>query len=127
MIDPSLCNHLDVEMPIFVSHPAANANVRNLLEALHERELLGKFFTTIAFVESGPLRFLLRFGGFRDLRRRLFPAWLKGLVSASPAGEVIRLLARKAGLQSLIRHESGFFSVDGIAQSLGDWWLVGGC
>ncbi len=84
---------------IAVAHPFGNANVRALLAAFEEAGLLAKFFTTIAFGRRS-----------YDLPRQK--------IVRRPVREVVRHIAARAGLQSLIEHERGWASIDAVWRDL---------
>jgi glycosyltransferase involved in cell wall biosynthesis len=82
---------------ITVSHPTVNQYVRALVGALDEVSQLEVFHTTIA-------------GG----RRRVKIPQQK--IRQHPYRETVRLLAQRLGQEWLIRHETGWASVDAVAQ-----------
>jgi Glycosyl transferases group 1 len=86
---------------ITVSHPTVNQYVRALVGALDEVGQLKVFHTTIA-------------GG----RRRVNIPRQK--IRQHPYRETVRLLAQRVGQKRLIRHETGWASVDAVAQEF-DW------
>lgn len=105
------------ENSIIVSHPTANANVRAALKGLNEAGVLGAFHTTVACFPENFMYKLAR-GPLKDLRRRTFGNNLKHLTHTHPFREMGRMLAMKAKFQSLVKHETGFFSVDAIYHDL---------
>lgn len=101
-------------MKIVFSHPTGNANVKAAVNGLFEAELLGQFQTSIA---SFPGEFIDSLGVIKalsEIRRRRFDPRIKSITQTSPFREAGRLLASKAGLKSLIRHETGIFSIDSV-------------
>jgi hypothetical protein len=80
-----------------VSHPTVNQYVRALIEALDRAKALEVFHTTVA-------------GG----RRRVNIPRQK--IRQHPYRETVRLLAQRLGQERLIRHETGWASVDAVAQ-----------
>ena len=103
---------------VILSHPTGNSNVRAALRALASAGLLEAFFTTLGFssdravVKFLPpaLRLQLERRGYREIpaeRLRLFP-WR----------EMVRLAAARMKLNSLVRHEHGWASVDAVYRSL---------
>ena len=82
---------------ITVSHPTINQYVRALTEALDRARALEVFHTTIAFG-----------------RRRVNITGKK--VRQHPYRETLRLLAQRLGQNWLVRHESGWASVDAVAE-----------
>ena len=103
---------------ILFSHPTGNANVRHAALGLHRAGLLGEFWTCVNYQETPLLRRLLPGAITRQLRRRVFPAELEGKMRSFPLRELGRLLAPRAGLRSLVRHEQGPLSVDAVYRSL---------
>jgi glycosyltransferase involved in cell wall biosynthesis len=87
-----------VAHPILVSHPTVNPYVRALLTGLHREGLLSEFHTTLAFGRRGV-----------DLPR--------SLVCQHPGRELIRLLSQNIDWRFLTKHETGFASVDAVAQA----------
>jgi glycosyltransferase involved in cell wall biosynthesis len=82
---------------ITVSHPTVNGYVRALLQGLDETGKLQAFHTTLAV-------------GRRAVRIA------RGKVRQHPCREVARLLGQRFRQDWLIRHESGWASVDAVAQ-----------
>jgi starch synthase len=103
---------------ILFSHPTGNANVRHAALGLHKAGLLGEFWTCVHYRETPFLRRVLPGSLSRQLRRRIFPAELSEVMRSSPFRELGRLLAPRAGLRSLVRHEQGPLSVDAVYRSL---------
>lgn len=103
---------------ILFSHPTGNANVRHAALGLHKAGLLGEFWTCVHYRETPFLRRVLPQALARQLRRRVFPAELSNVIRSSPLRELGRLLAPRAGLRSLVRHEQGPLSVDAVYRSL---------
>jgi starch synthase len=94
---------------VVLSHPTGNAFVREAALALVEADLLEEFHTTLAFFGSG-------WRG--ELRRRVYPGALQKFTQRHPWREAVRLLAGRLGVDSLIRHETGWASVDAVYRSL---------
>lgn len=103
---------------ILFSHPTGNANVRYAALGLHRAGLLGEFWTCVHYRETPLLRRVLPGGLARQLQRRVFPAELSSVMRSSPLREIGRMLAPRAGLRSLVRHEQGPLSVDAVYRSL---------
>lgn len=103
-------------MKIAVSHPTGNEFVRALLRALDGKNLLARFFTTLAAPPENILRLLPR--PLREqLARRRF-ALPHSRISTRPAREITRLVANAAGIKSLTAHESGAASLDAVYRDL---------
>ena len=100
---------------ILVTHPTGNENVRQLLRALREAQLLGGFLTAIGQSQDSTLAFLP--GALkRLLERRRFPV-PSGSLHQRPVREAIRLsLGSRGG--PLTRHETGPCSVDGVYRAI---------
>ena len=103
---------------ITFSHPTGNANVRAALDGLEAAGLLGHYYTAIATYPGNPYDLLSRLGPFRDFGRRSFAPALAGKTHTYPWKELGRLFAAKAGLSSLVRHETGPLSVDAVYHSI---------
>ena len=98
---------------ILLAHPTGNQFVRQLLAKLQAEQSLGLFATTLGFPESS------RWPGrlSRDLARRCYPVPSERLWT-QPWRETVRLLAGKAGAHRLVRHETGWASVDAVYRHL---------
>lgn len=103
---------------ILFSHPTGNANVRHAALGLLRAGLLGEFWTCVRYHESSLLQRLLPASLARQLNRRIFPAELDAVMRTHPLREIGRMLAPRAGLRSLVRHEHGPLSVDAVYRSL---------
>lgn len=103
---------------ILFSHPTGNANVRHAALGLHRAGLLGEFWTCVHYRETPLLRRVLPGSVRRQLQRRAFPPELNGKIYSAPLRELGRMLAPRAGLRSLVRHEHGPLSVDAVYRSL---------
>ena len=103
---------------ILFSHPTGNANVRHAALGLHRAGLLGEFWTCVHYRETPLLRRIVPGPIARQLRRRVFPAELSDVIRTFPLRELARLIAPRAGLRSLVRHEQGPLSVDAVYRSL---------
>lgn len=103
---------------VLLVHPTGNANVRQAAQALSDIGWLAGYHTTIAW---SPDSFLNRFlpGSLKsELARRSYPSLPVNLVHAHPWHESVRLLAARKNWRTLIRHETGIFSMDAICASL---------
>ena len=103
---------------ILFAHPTGNANVRHAALALHRANLLGEFWTCLNYRDRSILNRLLPRPLIRQLRRRTNPRELQPYLHTFPFRELMRLLAPRAGLSDLVRHETGIFSVDSVYHSL---------
>ena len=102
---------------ILLSHPFGNANVRAVLHALDNAGRLAKFATTLGWSSSSPFVQALPENLRAQMLRRAYevPHYK---IKTHPAREIVRLLALKFGLRSLIRHETGWASIDRVWSSL---------
>lgn len=101
-----------------MTHAIGNANVRAALNGLHQGGNLLAFYTAFACFENDGI---YRLGGIKalsELRRRSYPSSLKNLTQVNPFRELGRLLASKLKMSSLLKHESGYFSIDQVLNSL---------
>jgi glycosyltransferase involved in cell wall biosynthesis len=103
---------------LVLSHPTGNANSRAAALGLAQRGQLAAFHTCIATFPGSALDHLGGLPGLRELRRREFPAALRGLTHLWPWREGGRLLASRLRMHSWTAHETGPFSVDAVYQSL---------
>lgn len=105
-------------MKIVFSHPTGNANVREALGGFLRREMLEKFYTTIASFPGNSYSMLGKIKFLSEFNRRSYDAGLQPYTKGMPAKELMRLLSGKAGASALVKHESGMFSVDSVYRSL---------
>jgi starch synthase len=103
---------------ILFTHPTGNANVRHAALGLYRAGLLGEFWTCLNYRAPGWIRPVLPKGLRRQLERRAYPEELAAVIWLQPFDEMMRLLAPRVGLRSLVRHETGRFSVDAVYHSL---------
>ena len=102
---------------ILVIHPFGNANVRGVLTALDDANLLAKFVTTLGWSASSPFLHALPEKGRSEMARRAYdlPHFK---IKTHPGREIVRLLAEKFGLRHLTRHETGWASIDRVWSGL---------
>lgn len=105
-------------MKILMSHPTGNANVRAAAMGFSKAGILGELNTAIAMFPGTLLDRLSTINAFSQLRRRRFDPVLKNVTKTFPWSEVGRLVASKAGLRSLTKHEAGIFCVDAVYQNM---------
>src|SRR6266446_9000257 len=99
---------------VLLTHPSGNANVRALLDALYRDGLLTRFVTTIGWSKESYPHLTLKIRG--TLRRNYaLPA---DKIDIHPFRESVRLLAGMFRAKALMRHESGWASIDQVWQSL---------
>lgn len=105
-------------MNVLIHHPTGNANVRAAVAGLLQADMLAEFYTSIATFPGGTLHRLSAWSPLAELNRRRFDGSLQTKTQMWPWREIGRIVASKTGLTSLIKHESGFFSVDSVYHSL---------
>lgn len=105
-------------MKISFSHPTGNANVRAALKGFSDYNLLYVFHTSIATFSGDFLYKLSRLGPLAELRRRQFSGVLKSRTVMHPFIEAGRLLSKKFKLNLLTKHETGYFSIDKVYQTI---------
>ena len=98
-------------------HPFGNTFSRALLAALQEADLLGLFATTIAVKENDWRLWLLPGKARAELLRRRYDVPDERLFTR-PFREFVRIFARRFGVASLNRHETGWASFDRVARDL---------
>ncbi|MFD2826838.1 glycosyltransferase family 4 protein [Leeuwenhoekiella polynyae] len=105
-------------MKIIISHPTANANVREAIAGFLKKNLVYRFYTTIAVFPNTILDKVSEIKVFRELKRRSFHPALESLTRMYPFLEAGRQLALKGKLKNLTVHEKGMFSVDSVYRDL---------
>jgi glycosyltransferase involved in cell wall biosynthesis len=103
---------------VIFSHPTGNANVRAALNGLSEAGILARFFTSIACFPDNTYDKLSRISGFSEFKKREFDSRLQSITKTKPFKELTRLAAMKAGVRSLVKHETGMFSIDAVYTSM---------
>lgn len=101
-------------MGVIVSHPTGNANVRNVLRAFAEAQLLAAYQTTVATFPSGFWHEISTLPGLGEIRRRTYESSLRPMVRTAPIRELTRLAAVRIGLGWLVRKEGGALSIDRV-------------
>jgi glycosyltransferase involved in cell wall biosynthesis len=97
-------------MTVLLAHPTGSTFVRAAAQAFHASGRLQGFHTTLGWCDHAWLP--------PALQRRGYPLPPRLLHRHAPGLELARLLAVRAGLRSLTRHESGPLSVDRIYHQL---------
>ncbi len=105
-------------MSVVVSHPTGNPNVRAVLRALWGSEQLHSFHTSLAVPHGIAGASLWPDAVRQELRRRVFDEIPSDRIRTHPYRELLRIAASRLGVQSLVRHEMGFASVDRVFQDL---------
>lgn len=103
---------------VLLVHPTGNANVRQAAQALNDAGWLAGYHTTVAWRTDSFLNRLLPGSLKSELARRSYPSLPANLVHAHPWHEAVRLLAARKNWRTLIRHETGVFSMDAICAAL---------
>ncbi len=98
---------------ILLTHPFGNANVRAVLDALDHHALLAQFVTALGWSNSSPLVHALPASLRAQLERRGYdlPHYK---IKTHPGREIVRLLAERLQQRWLLRHETGFASIDRV-------------
>jgi glycosyltransferase involved in cell wall biosynthesis len=104
-------------MKVVFSHPTGNANVKAAANSLMEANLLSDFRTSIASFRGDFLDRLGAISALAEIRRRRFDSILKPVTHKWPWLETGRLVATKAGVKRLTKHETGLFSIDAVYRS----------
>jgi glycosyltransferase involved in cell wall biosynthesis len=102
---------------IVLSHPTGNAFVRAILLGIEQAGWLDSFHTTVSFQRSHFWFNLLPPAVRADCERRTYDVSADKVVS-HPLRELVRLVACRLGWQLLVRHESGWASVDAVYRDL---------
>lgn len=104
-------------MKVVVLHATGNSNVRAIISSLDKLNMLTEFNTTIALNMPVALLNLLSLALRNGMKRRTFPVSLSK-VRTHTCRELVRLACTKIGVQRIIRHESGWASVDAVYRHL---------
>lgn len=105
-------------MSVLVSHPTGNPNVRAVLRALERSGALHSFHTSLAVPRRMAQASFIPSSLRRELARRVFGEVPASKTQSRPYRELVRVVAGRLGLRSLIRHEVGFASVDRVYEDL---------
>ncbi|MBP0903717.1 glycosyltransferase family 4 protein [Mariniflexile gromovii] len=105
-------------MKIIISHPTSNQNSRAVVNGILNAQMLYEFHTGVATFQGDFFNKLSSVGPFKELCRRHFELELKPFTKTAPVMELGRLAASKFGIESLVKHETGLFSVDSVYQNL---------
>lgn len=105
-------------MKILISHPSGNSNVRAIAKGFLTKGLLYQFHTSIAVFPNNFWHKIAKFKGLEDIKRRSFDSGLEAYTEVYPIKELGRMIASKLKLNSLVKSEIGFFSVDRVYQNL---------
>ena len=97
---------------VIVSHPTGNTFVRALLNGLNRSGKLQRFYTGFGYSKESPFRSIPDFMAW-EFKRREYPLDSSQIVT-HPGRDLLRILAGRLGIRSLIRHEKGWASVDAV-------------
>jgi len=103
---------------VVLTHPTGNANLRAIATGLASSNILHKFYTSLAVYNGSFLDRLSNVTGFSSLKKRRFEDVLRPFTHTYPYRDLGRLLAYRAGIKNLIRHEKGMFCIDRVYQAL---------
>lgn len=103
---------------VVVVHPTGNANVRNLLTGLAQKQLLAEYHTTIAVFGSGFGAAVARLPGLSAFGRRRYPELLRPMTKTHPWRECLRNLSLKTRWMWPVENEKGCASIDAVIRSL---------
>ena len=104
-------------MSVIFSHPTGNANSRAAVVSFAKEGILEEFHTTVASF-SGTFLDKIAIGPLKEIKRRSFDSLLHPFTLLHPWYELLRMIASKASLQKLIKHENGIFSIDSVYRHL---------
>jgi glycosyltransferase involved in cell wall biosynthesis len=93
---------------ITLVHPGCNSNVRAVAQAFESEGKLDALFTSISGWKGGGLV-------------RQYPTIPLRKIHSKATREVFRLLSKKMGMNSLLKHESGICSTDRVWREVDDW------
>ena len=99
-------------MKVILSGPANNTNIKSVAKGLLDRNILSKYYTSVAIF---PGTFLDRLGGiklFSELRRKRFDVSLKKHIKTSPFRELLRVFSNKLGFYSLTKSDTSVFGIE---------------
>ena len=103
---------------VLLAHPFGNANVRAVLAALQEAELLARYVTALGWSADAPWLRLMPAGARAKLARRGY-GLSSNKLQLQPAREIVRLLAGSLTIaKPLVAHERGWASIDEVWRSV---------
>jgi glycosyltransferase involved in cell wall biosynthesis len=103
---------------VILSHPVGNQNVRQALAALHGKELLERYYTSVYWDKEWPVNRWLPNRLRSELNRRCYPQTPGSMIDLTPTREAMRLLATKFGLQGLTRRDEAPLSIMQVSRAL---------
>lgn len=105
-------------MGIIISHPTGNEFSKTLLKEFLNEKILHSYYTTLASFPGTLVYKLSSLKFFSDIRRRSIDKSLQNYVHIYPWKELGRQIAIRTRNKKLIKHETGFFSVDAVYKNL---------
>lgn len=109
---------------VLLAHPTGNEFFRHLARAWRTEGRLAEICSCLDWRGPAWLERALPAGLVAELNRRALSRATGGPVRTRPAREAIRLAATRLGWRSLVRHETGAFSVDAVYRDF-DAWVAG--
>lgn len=106
---------------VLLSHVTGNANSRQALQSLHERNMLEAFYTTVAWDSRSAWNELLPASMCKELNRRSYPGIPMRLIHTAPVREVCRLLSIRLGIRALYENHDSPFSISRIYAGVDAW------
>ena len=106
---------------VVLGHPSGNQFFIHLARALDGAGQLASVATCIDWRLAGACGRLIPRSLSDELGRRSFSGAIGRPVARHPWREASRLLAGRLGLVRLVRHETGFFSVDSVYRDFDRW------
>ena len=97
---------------VILAHPSGNEIVRAALQGMETAGILHSFYTSVACFSGTVLDRIANIPAFSDFKKRSYASNLQHKTKTQPFWELGRIGAGKVGLTSLIRHETGVFSMD---------------
>ncbi|WP_405410827.1 glycosyltransferase family 4 protein [Maribacter sp. Asnod1-A12] len=101
-------------MKVTITHPTSNQLNRPVVQGLYELDMLYQFHTSVAAFPGGFLDKMSSIDQLSDIKRRNFPKHLEPYTHTQPLKEIGRMMATKLGIDNLVRHETGIFSIDAL-------------
>ncbi|UOR04480.1 glycosyltransferase [Hymenobacter aerilatus] len=104
-------------MKFVLLHPTGNRNVRAVMTAMYEADMLAEFATTLAVNPTATWLKMLPERLRQEWLRRTFPI-PDNFIRSYPIREVARMLLPRLGMHTYVQHERGWASVDAVYQNL---------
>jgi hypothetical protein len=107
---------------ISISHPTGNEFVKKSLQGLYHSGILHSYYTSIAVFEGNFFHKLSKIQSLKAFEKRKLSEEFKSFTFTNPANELARQLCLSLKIESLIKHETGLFSVDSIYSKHDKWF-----